>query len=336
MKTGLRIVLTAAVYIATVKCGGVSPGSGGTFQAMPFRSVGGGDQEAVASNPITQARNSSILLSAASQDLLYVADLSRVRIFSYPAGRDKGKLTGFYFATGACVDQSGNVYITDQGQHAVFEYAHGGMKRLRTLHPGLAFGCSIDPMTGNLAVADGATGPTGRGTAGNLAIYLSARGKPKYYRDSAFHFYYFCGYDNQGNLFMDGDATAEPYSVVFAELPRGGSKLETITLNHSLGYAGGVQWDGTNVAITDPHANAVYQFAINGSQAALVGTTPLNGTNSIIQPWIQGQKIIVPNALVPGGNVLIYKYPAGGAPIKKITSGRWVEPQGATISKAPS
>jgi hypothetical protein len=206
----------------------------------------------------------------------------------------------------------------------VFEYAHGGTTRLKTLHPGLAFGCSIDPMTGNLAVADGATGPTGRGTAGNLAIYTRARGKPKCYRDSAFHFYYFCGYDSQGNLFIDGDATAEPYSVVFAELPRGGSKLETITLNHSLGYAGGVQWDGAHVAITDPRANAVYQFAINGSQAALVGTTPLNGTNSIIQPWIQGQKIIVPNALVPGGNVLIYKYPAGGAPIKKTPlAGGW-------------
>lgn len=273
---------------------------------------------------------------AGAQDLLYVADLSRVRVFSYPAGRDKGMLMGFYFATGACVDQSGNVYLTDQGQHAVFEYAHGGTKRLRTLHPGLAFGCSVDPTTGNLAVADGATGPTGRDTAGNLAIYTGARGRPKYYRDPAFHFYFFCGYDSRGNLFIDGDATAEPYSVVFAELPRGGSKLETITLNHSLGYAGGVQWDGTHVAITDPHSNATYEFAINGSHGALVGTTPLNGTKFIIQPWIQGQKIIVPNALIPGGNVSIYNYPAGGTPIKKITSGRWIEPQGATISEAPS
>jgi hypothetical protein len=228
------------------------------------------------------------------------------------------------------VDQAGNVYIADFGYRRVREYAHGGTKPFRTLHPGDANGCSVDPTTGNLAVANLPNGGSG---TGNLAIYKNARGKPTYFSDPDFDQYNFCGYDSKGNLFVDGVSQVRPF--VLAELPKAGSKLMTITLNQTLGDPGGVQWDGTHLAITDTNDNTIYEFAINGSHGTLARATPLAGAKTISQPWIDGGRVIVPNSISGHpGQVLIYKYPAGGSPIETI-SRHLLQPQGATISRAP-
>src|ERR1700688_4758776 len=71
-------------------------------------------------------------------------------ILSYP----QGKLVGSFstFGGGVCSDAQGNVFLTHNG--TVYEFAHGGTTPIATLSlPGnSAVGCSVDPVTGNLAV----------------------------------------------------------------------------------------------------------------------------------------------------------------------------------------
>ena len=280
------------------------------------------------------ADGSWMLAGAAAHDLLYVSDEATVAVYSYPEGKLEGKLRGFFISQGLCVDTKGDVYIADQGYGRVYEYEHGGVKRIKNLYSGDAVGCSVDPTTGNLAVTNiQGNGPKGYG---NVAIFTNASGKPKYYKAPGFQEYFFCAYDDKGDLFVDGvDGPGTGY-FSFAELPKGSTKFEDITLNQYIGWPGGVQWDGEYVAVGDQSAPSIYRFTISGSKGSLVGTTSLDGATNVLQTWIQDQNIIVPSR--PSGKTgytLIYRYPAGGRAIKRVTKGVF-SPQGATVSLAPS
>ena len=84
-----------------------------------------------------------------------------------------------------------------------------------------------------------------------------AEGVPKKYKDSNFLAADFCGYDSHGNLFVDASGYSSAFA--FAELPRGGSALKNITLSRSVDSPGGVQWDGTFVAIGDVGKGTIYR-----------------------------------------------------------------------------
>jgi hypothetical protein len=319
------------IVVGIVNCGGPPGGSiTAPYVLSGFNRGGSSPYE----RPLRP--NSWLSRDAASQDLLYITDLQEVRVFSYPKGRYQGTLLGFEEALGACVDQGGNVYIADGGYNGLFEYAHGGKKRLRAIYTGNPQDCSVDRSSGNLAVTNGVR--SGRGGPGSVAVLTNAHGKPKYYRDPDFLYYDFCSYDDQGNLFVDGLAQPSGINFVFAELPKGGAKLMTITLNQAIGFPGGVQWDGQHVVVGDQDNATVYAFAINGSQGTLTGDTHFNGAEYVKQTWIEGQRIIAPNSESgsdPDPSVLIYRYPAGGSAVKTISK-HVLEPQGAAVSKAPT
>lgn len=273
-----------------------------------------------------------MLPEAASQDLLYVSDEATVAVYSYPHGKLEGKLRGFFITQGMCVDTKGDVYVADQGYGQVYEYKHGSKKRIKDLGPGDAVDCSLDPTSGDLAATD----LQGQGTSGhgNVAIFTNASGNPTYYSAPGFDEYFFCGYDDKGNLFVDGISQPGTGHFIFAELPKGSNTFKDITLNQYIGWPGGIQWDGKYIAIGDQLSPNIYRFAISGTQGTLVGVTPLDGATYVKQTWIQGNRIMAPSE--PSGQTgytLIYKYPGGGTAVKKITGGVH-SPQGATVSKA--
>jgi hypothetical protein len=273
---------------------------------------------------------------AASQDLLYVAANDYVIVFTYPQGRLEGVLRHFYLADDGCVDAKGNVYIANLGYGRVYEYAHGGTKRINDIDsPVGAFGCSVDPTSGNLAIS----GDDG------VAIYKHARGTPTTYTDSAYGIY-FCGYDDKGNLFADGMSEPGSGHTILVELPKGGSQLQTISMNQTIEWPGKVQWDGKHITVEDASptiAYAIYQFSISGSSATKIGATNLETTGEIHQTWIQGTKVVVPTVCDEtcyGPQAWFYKYPAGGEPLhKKLTKGFprhiGVSALGATVSLTP-
>ena len=263
--------------------------------------------------------------------LLYVSDLGNatVGVYSYPQGKLKGTLSGFYAVHSGCVDQHGHVFITDKGK--IFEFEHGGSQPIATLDDtGYgAVGCSVDPNTGNLAVAN--IGQLYSSGTGNIAVYKRAKGSPKFFTDQNIFFDYDCAYDNKGNLYVVGGDIHGFFK--FAEVAAGSHSYTNISIDQYINVPGGVQWDGKHVAVEDQgagyHGSTVYQVAVNGSTANVVGTTTLTGSVDIIQFWIYGKKIIGPN-IGSNPNVMFWKYPAGGNALKTITG--LVEPVGVTVS----
>ena len=183
--------------------------------------------------------------------LLYATDAGDniVYMIALPSGKLVGKLTGFYQPTGVCVDQSGDVFITDSQHQQIVAYRHGQKQAYEVLadrgyYP---IGCSVDSVTGNLAVTNCCADV---GYYGNIAIYARAKGNAKYYTDESIRQYGFCSYDGHGNLFFDGISQGS-YTSKVAEMPKGGHQFTPITLDQSLGgnNISGLFWDGEYLAM---------------------------------------------------------------------------------------
>jgi hypothetical protein len=273
-----------------------------------------------------EREGSWMLSKAVSQDLLYTGNVGYVTVYSYPQGRLEGLLYGFSDVNGMCADASGDIFVGDIGR--VVEYAHGHPLPKKILRSYGALGCSVDPTSGDLAVT----------SAGGVEIYKDGHGPLKLYRDASFKAFSFCGYDNKGNLFVDG--ITSDYSFIFAELPKGGGSLRTITLDQSIGWPEQVQWDGKHIAVGDQLTPAIYRFAIKGSRGVKVGTTSLNHATYLGQSWIEGQTLTVPLTYNTGrfrhAEIVLYRYPLGGKPIEVIPHSLTDGPNSAAVSLAPN
>lgn len=259
--------------------------------------------------------------------LLYVSDPSAgaVEIYSFPYGKHLNTIGNFYQPGGMCVGKTGNVFIADQSNSTVRVYAHGGTKPLRIISDSgyTPASCAIDPVSGNLAV----TSSTGLKNHGSLAIYAKAMGTPKVYYDVNIPQVYYAGYDDAGNLFLDGKTSKG--AAVVGELAKGGSNIKTIPLNQAIAFPGGVQWDGKHVAIGDVDNHVIYQFAIANGKGTKAGSTPLPDASFILEFWIHGSVVVVPDFI--NSNVRFFKYPAGGSPNKTIPG--FVGPIATAISE---
>jgi hypothetical protein len=306
-------ICVAAAFLAG--CGGSQPplGAPGTMPQSP----------AIATHD--DRSGSWMAKDATNSDLLYATNVSTVTVYSYPHGRHVGTLKGFYRPLGECADKGGDVFIADGD--AIFEYAHGGTKPIQTLTLAgyLAESCASDPKTGNLA----ATFDYGD-SKGYVAVYQNAAGTPTLYGDGKM-LPVWCGYDDAGNLYADGP-TRDSFSFRLAELPEGSSRMETITLDQSIGFPGAVQWDGKYLAVADPNINTIYRFAVSGSTGTLMGAVSLGNAQSVYEFWIDGKRVIGADDLP--NTVWYWNYPAGGSPTKSITKDVF-HPVGVTISKAP-
>jgi hypothetical protein len=235
-----------------------------------------------------------------------------------------------------CVDKRGDVFIVDIGYSKIFEYAHGGTKRIATLTSTTRdpAGCSVDSTTGNLAVTS-----LGVGSSPTIAIYKNARGKPTVYDDSTFYQFYFCSYDNNGNLFADGLTSAGSGHFGLAELPRGKATPRNLTMSQYISWPGGVEWDGKHVVVGDQNVPTVYQLVIKGRMANVVGSTHMrSGAQTVKQFWIEDRTLIAPNEYLANGlhsDVLFFKYPVGGRAFKNVRDGV-AAAEGAVVSLGTS
>jgi hypothetical protein len=283
-------------------------------------------QPSGAANAGAAAPGSRIAPGVGRQDLLYVSDVGtgKVNVYSYPRGKLVATLSGFQRPQAMCVDKAGDVFIPDLNASKIYEYRHGAKKPKAVLRdPGQdPDDCAVDPTTGDLAVANLSTPYSG---PGNLVIY--AHGKRTVFRDPQFRYYLFCGYDNQGNLYLDGMSSGV---FKFAELPKGSTSFVDITLDKKFRFGGAVQWDGRDVAVGDYESNAIYQFEIDGATGTKVGETRLDGSDYAIGFWIEGKKVIGPNN--DSTSVMYWNYPAGGTQTKRIKGLH--TPWGAVVSLA--
>jgi hypothetical protein len=241
--------------------------------------------------------------------LVYAGGDEESYVLTYPAGKLVGNIAGTSF--GMCTDPQGDVFFTRA--RIIVEYRHGGSAPVAIYNvPGTAYACSVDPVTGNLAAVVLCFGSC----TAEIALFGPGDTQPaKLYLDPTLPSLRYCGYDNQGNLFVDGYNDSQ---FGFAELPVGSSTFTAITLNQNIQFAGQVQWDGQYITVETPFHPEIYQFRISGSKGLAVGNTLLSGVGyKATQSWILNGKVVVPTAPYTKRplELIFWKYPAGGAPI---------------------
>jgi hypothetical protein len=269
-----------------------------------------------------------------AKELLYVTDSDTydAYVFSYPKGTLVGTLTNQNNPAGMCSDKKGDVYITQlYGGGNVVEYAHGGTTPIKTLsdpsyEPGA---CSVDPKTGNLAVANIVSDSFGEGT---LMIFTNGSGSGTLYSPPASGSWFSVntvGYDDKSNAYFAGSCNSTFCAGV---LPAGSSSTENVSLNEGPSGAGSVQWDGKYLTYSDSNNGTVYRYTFSGTNGTKVSSTTLDGLGQYVQgSWIKGKVIVAPYS--GGALVSSYAYPGGGK-AKKTISGYPIEnPFGVVISE---
>ncbi|MBV9333913.1 MAG: hypothetical protein JO146_07880 [Candidatus Eremiobacteraeota bacterium] len=276
---------------------------------------------------------------SASQ-LLYVSDLGTfdVYVYQFPSLKLSGKLHGFDSPQGECGDASGNIWIADTKSNKVREYAHGGAKPIASLADPLGYpgGCAVDPSTGDLAVMNIAD----FSDAGAILIYKNARGTPQVYGNSNFFYFYFGGYDRNGNLYVSGATVRGGY--LLGVLTRGGKSVSLVKVTGgTLYFPGTVAWVGTTLVLGDQRCNGragscFYRLRVSGRTARIAGATPLRGSCDVVQAWVTPTRIVGGDdaAYCRNGrsSTDLWPYPAGGKPASSVPGPR--VPIGAVLSVA--
>ncbi|HLY03071.1 MAG TPA: hypothetical protein VKR56_11340 [Candidatus Cybelea sp.] len=287
--------------------------------------------------------------------LLYISDFKTndVFVYNYETRALMGQLTGFSGPYGQCVDRVGDIWIAEYNHNDVVEYAHGGTKPLDTLPSGGtgAIGCSVAP-NGDLAVANFGVLSTEIGT---IAVFKHASGKAREYSNGSCFNLYPPGYDNRNNLYVVGEI-GWPIGNV-CELRAAGHSMKKVSApgdgSTFLLLKGGVMWDGKYLTLTG-EGNTGDRIIYRVTEAAsgdltFVGQTVLSdncdgGYMDVVQPFIVGTRNTPVNKVegtaVVGGDLWcsnrfdVWKYPAGGDPIRTIPNGD-AEPYGSSVSIAP-
>lgn len=257
-------------------------------------------------------------------DLIYLSNFYSSQIFaiSYPHGKLVGTISGAD-PQGLCASTTirGNWWVVNSSADQIVEYAHGGTSPIATVttSAGEPAGCSVDPTSGNLAV-------TIIG-AGKIVIFKNGSGSGTEVEDGL-ESTYFPGYDGKGDLFADGLNSS---GVGFVELRKGAGAFKTVTLPPSLaaGFPGDIQWDGTYLAYGTGSSSTIDRLAIKRHTAIIKGTVQLAGATGGF--WIAGSYVV---AFASGG-IGVWKYPAGGNPIKIIKVTSLDLPLGLTVSLKP-
>jgi hypothetical protein len=319
---GLGYALSVSIAAALLACCGPLP--------LTVRQAQGNGQNGM-EPPMGSPGRAEWSTRGEQKALLYVSSRGEgengfVGIYSYPGARRVSMLSNLGSPEGLCVDKSGDLYVADIGPPGhgfrILEYVRGAPLRreIQERNEG-PYGCAIDPATGNLAVTN-----NGGYQGSNVSVYLRARGTAQQFFDSAMKTMYFCGYDDHGNLYVDGETNFSGIEV--AELPKGGKNLVNIGLSESIGtLPGGVQWDGEYLAVggnaLGTREEVIYRIAVRGSSGTVIGSVPLTqSVQSDSQFWIEGSTVIAPSfrARRPRtASVGFYPYPAGGSPTKIIT-----------------
>lgn len=280
-------------------------------------------------------------------DLLYEANGYFINIFTYPQGQSVAKITDQGLPGAMCSDKDGNVFVTDANDNDIMEYSHGGTEPIETLNefPNEPQACSVDAVSGNLAVANG--GATFE--HGTIAVFANAQGTPTYYTAPNMYSYAFCTYDNNGNLFADAGGDDGKFHLI--EMPYGSETFEEIAVHGaSIHDAQSLQWDGTNLALASPSIHlkgrhhlrgplTVYVLHVSGSVAQTVNKLNLRSSKKNrhltydVQYWIQGSVMMGQNGTV-GTGLGLWNYPSGGKPFQVLVPHTNVS--GVTVSVAPT
>jgi len=244
-------------------------------------------------------------------------------MFKFPSGAYIGKLSKTDYPQGLCTDSAGDVYVVDNITKRIGEYRHGALKPLRFLaYPGgysdnYPTGCATDPTTGDLAVMHGEDLARTRDSSSysDVWIYRHAKGKPSGYSIATFDYLDYLCYDDDGNLFVDGETRYLNFGL--SELAKGKTTFVALTLDKKtikkVAWPGAMQWNDGLLAVGDPAYpnNYIFRLSISGTTASFAGRTKLLSSYGLQEFAIQGDVVVA----TQDGAAAIWNYPAGRKPV---------------------
>jgi hypothetical protein len=324
----------------------------------------GGSQPPIGTPAVPQVRSRepSFLLSRSqlnTRRLLFVSGHDSpgdVYLYALPSLAFVGSFTTpTSLLSGECADADGDVWIV--GAPFVYEYSHTGVLESTLSVPDsdgyFVNSCAVSPQ-GNLAVGD----TPGGGGLGHVWIYPDASGTPYAVNNPSQAGYSFLGYDDKGNLFVDGQHRYMLEDFILSECVApctSGSSLHTILVNGPRIYtAGMVEWDRKRKKLAigdqmcdDKFAACVYWVKLNESyNATIKGVTALQIGPSkppcfVYQATLNhaDEKILGSNWSViecyTGRHTAVFSWRAnGGTPVRSDTTAP-ESPWGAAISEIP-
>jgi hypothetical protein len=244
-------------------------------------------------------------------ELLYATIGNNTYVYGYPSMKPVQTLkTGWLGFKGGSDSNNGNMCFDTYGP--VYVYAHGGKQPIAKIDPfsnADTFDCAFDPTTHDLAITimNGEQKP-------QVVVYSSLSGNPATYADPNMADYYYVGYDDNGNLFVDGIAGSGHW--LLDELPKGASSFVELTVDGGPPGYDTLRWDGTYMTVRC--LKVIYQFTVSGSTATIVGTTSLKGDSNYSEDTIAGDALLADH---PG------KY-NGSSPHDARLLGLWHYPKG--------
>jgi hypothetical protein len=317
--TVVRIALCTTSIAATLLagCGTLQPATGAPDRMLRARTT------------TTHAdRVESWMKPNASKVLLYYDDdiTDDTYVYDYPSGKLVGKLTGFDDPQGMCVDQEGDVYITNPPYGLLLEYAHGGIKPINVYErPGIGLnGCSVSA-TGDVAA-------TGRN---EVCIWKGGKNTPTCVDSnesvgcvglSPF------GYDHDGNLIGMGSSGRKVTACI---IPAGENTMERLHTRIAFNFdPTGTAWDGKYITLSGVRGNGDVVRPAELSGTTLIAVGPLIKLQDQAfmpgSPFFFGKQNVtaatttratsatIANPRYDKGNADVWNYPKGGEQILRI------------------
>ncbi len=247
---------------------------------------------------------------AAKASYLYASTRNvDVTLYSYPQLSQLGRVSDSS-AAGMCADNDGNVYVAESGTSELTEYQAGTLTPMRTIDDTnyAPVSCAINPKNGDLAVTNSAGMVGGKSKPGSIALFEKATGSPKIYKNRSINSFAYCGYDQSGNLYVDGLASKGGF--VLAEL--NGSKLTSLGINWTIAQPGAVAWDSVNKALlVNDTSGFLYRFYVYNDYAHYSNYTALNGALSLGSNVSFKGKFV---AAATSSQVAVWAFPSGDGP----------------------
>jgi hypothetical protein len=265
-------------------------------------------------------RTSWMSPDAKAIDLIYVLGSTNssepaIYVYSYPKGKLEGTIVdGLDRPSAECVDKAGDVFVPNYDSSKILEYPHGATTPSVTYddYPFAPYGCAVDPVTGELAVANLTNFSAGNG---DIAFFKPPHLKSRLHiSDVKITEMEACAYDVKGDLYLYG----LNYSTwEFGMLRAGRHYIIGLGLSPKPTYPGNIYWDDTDLVIADGGKGEIIRYAISGQTGTKVGSTTLKDNSQIQYFWIAHPNVLAPLFRQP--DIGFYKYPAGGSPFKVIT-----------------
>jgi hypothetical protein len=274
----------------------------------------------------------------AAKTLVFTSDFDNdfVEWFNASSGKELGSITGLDNPQALAIDAKKNLYVANTGESEVLIYASPYNKSPKVLSDSGYYTVGVAQFNNGEYVAATNIFSTSD-EAGSVALFKNGK-LVKQITNSAFFYYYFCAFDKDGNLYIDGKN--EDDDVVIGEVPgagKGKTTLNVLTTENSIEFPGGVAVTSKGlIAIDDQEAFAVYSYnpPKKGSLGKPVDTTDLSGVGDPVTIAFTSTDKDLWEADASDLNLGEYAYPKGGDAVKTISVSGASELIGVAVSPA--